>query len=121
MTGYFGELGKLSGLEIKRSMDDLREILGEIFPEVIANADWFLPWIFPRWMTVLAKPGLVGKNRIDSKAPGIEGLFFAGEGYRGRLMGINPACDSAMICAERILSEQKKEIMGLETTEKWWK
>jgi hypothetical protein len=121
MTGYFGELGKLSRLEIKRSMDDLREILGEIFPEVIANADWFLPWIFPRWMTVLAKPGLVGKNRIDSKAPGIEGLFFAGEGYRGRLMGINPACDSAMICAERILSEQKKEIMGLETTEKWWK
>jgi hypothetical protein len=121
MTGYFGELGKMSGFEIKRSLDDLREILREIFPEVMANAEWFVPWVFPRWMTVLAKPGLVGKNRIDSKAPGIEGLFFAGEGYRGRLMGINPACDSAMICAERIMSEQKKEVMRLETTEKWWK
>ena len=121
VTGYFGELGKMSGFEVKRSLDDLREILKDIFPEVMANADWVLPWIFPRWMTVLANPGLVGKNRIDSKAPGIEGLFFAGEGYRGRLMGINPACDSAMICAERILAEQKKKEMGFETTEKWWR
>ena len=121
MTGYFGELGKMSGFEVKRSQDDLREMLGEIFPEVAANADWFLPWVFPRWMTVLAKPGLVGKNRIDSKAPGMEGLFFAAEGYRGRLMGINPACDSAMICAEAILTEQKRKEVGFETTEKWWR
>jgi hypothetical protein len=120
MTGYFGELGKMSGFEVKRSLDDLREILKDIFPEVMANADWLLPWIFPRWMTVLANPGLVGKNRVDSKAPGIEGLFFAGEGYRGRLMGINPAADSAMICAEKILSELKEEEIGLETTERWW-
>jgi len=121
MTGYFGELGKMTGFEIKASLDDLINILKEIFPEVMANVEWLVPWVFPRWMTVLAKPGLVGRNRIDSKAPGMEGLFFAGEGYRGRLMGINPACDSAMICAERILAEQKKKEMGFETTEKWWR
>ena len=102
-------------------MNILREILGLIFPGVVTHAEWWIPWVFPRWMTVLAKPGLVGRNRIDSKAPGMEGLFFAGEGYRGRLMGINPACDSAMICAERILAEQKKKEMGFETTEKWWR
>lgn len=121
MTGYFGELGKMSGFEIKESLDDLVNILKVIFPEVMANVEWLVPWVFPRWMTVLAKPGLVGRNRIDSKAPGMEGLFFAAEGYRGRLMGINPACDSAMICAERILAEQKKKEMGFETTEKWWR
>ncbi len=63
--------------------------------------------------TILGKPGLSGGNRPDNKAPNIEGLYFAGDTYKSRGIGMDRAARSALTCAEMILGER---ISGLEKT-----
>jgi len=80
----------------------------EMFPEIPDIIDWKLPGYFIGPDGLERKPGLVGKRRPDVKAPGVEGLYFAGDNYRGRGVGVNNAAKSAMICAERILRDRNK-------------
>ena len=48
----------------------------------------------------------MGKFRPQAKAPGVEGLFFAGDTANSRTVpGLEAAADSAMICAEAILGK----------------
>jgi len=41
----------------------------------------------------------------DVVAPGVDGLYFAGDTYRGRGLALNSAALSGRICAEEILGK----------------
>jgi prolycopene isomerase len=53
-------------------------------------------------------PGLTGKYRPPVFMKGVPGLYFAGDCYTGRGVGMNAAANSAMLCAEKILSDMGK-------------
>ena len=53
-------------------------------------------------------PGLTGKYRPPIFMKEVPGLYFAGDCYTGRGVGMNAAANSAMLCAEKILSDVGK-------------
>ena len=53
-------------------------------------------------------PGLTGKYRPPVFMKGVPGLYFAGDCYTGRGVGMNAAANSAMLCAEKVLSDMGK-------------
>ena len=79
----------------------------EMFPGISETVEWNLPGIFIGPDGLERKPGLVGKHRPDIKAPEVEGVYFAGDNYRGRGIGINNAARSAILCVEQILEDLK--------------
>jgi prolycopene isomerase len=50
-------------------------------------------------------PGLTGKYRPPVFMKEVPGLYFAGDCYTGRGVGMNAAANSAMLCADKILSD----------------
>jgi phytoene dehydrogenase-like protein len=79
----------------------------EMFPGIKELVEWNIPGFFIGPDGLERKPGLVGKLRPDIKAPGVEGLYFAGDNYRGRGVGVNNAARSAIICTEQIFKDLK--------------
>jgi len=61
---------------------------------------------------VMQKPGLVGCHRPEQEVPTVEGLYFAGETYRSRGIGIDRAARSALTCVESILGKRIPEFEG---------
>lgn len=53
-------------------------------------------------------PGLTGKYRPPVFMKEVPGLYFAGDCYTGRGVGMNAAANSAMNCVEKILSDMGK-------------
>lgn len=58
-------------------------------------------------------PGLVGTYRPGPAVPGVEGLFFAGDTYKSRGIGVDRAARSGVTAAELALG---KRVDGLEET-----
>lgn len=79
----------------------------EMFPGIPGLVEWTIPGFFIGPDGLERKPGLVGKHRPGIKAPGVEGLYFAGDNYKGRGVGVNNAARSAMICVEQIFKDLK--------------
>jgi hypothetical protein len=90
------------------------------FPQVMQEKEWSIDMAIQGLMPVIAKPGLVGKYKIQSVCPNIKGLFFAGDGYEGRGVGINHAMDSAMNCVQNVLDSLKIERMEMVTSKNWF-
>jgi len=85
----------------------------EMFPK-LRTALW------KRWHVVLdppfgilGKPGLSGGNRPGNRAPNVEGLYFAGDTYKSRGIGMDRAARSALTCVDMILGDR---VEGLEHT-----
>ncbi|MFC1823722.1 phytoene desaturase family protein [Thermodesulfobacteriota bacterium] len=98
---------------LSKTVRDFEKDMEEMFPK-LKQALW------KRWhlildppYTILGKPGLSGGNRPDNKAPNIEGLYFAGDTYKSRGIGMDRAARAALTCAELILG---KRLEGLENT-----
>lgn len=51
-------------------------------------------------------PGNAWKQRIDVKAPDIDGLYFVGDSVRGWGTGMDGVVCSSILCAERILKQK---------------
>ena len=51
---------------------------------------------------------MTGKSRPPVHLPEVPGLYFAGDCCTGRGVGMNSAANSAMICADAILSNVHK-------------
>lgn len=52
---------------------------------------------------VMQKPGLVGVHRPEDEVPTVDGLYFAGETYKSRGIGIDRAARSALTVVEKII------------------
>ncbi|MFB0562348.1 MAG: phytoene desaturase family protein [Candidatus Lokiarchaeia archaeon] len=91
----------------KKMLELIWKDVEEMFPEISGIVEWSIPGHFVGPDGLERKPGLVGKHRPDIKAPEVEGLYFAGDNYRGRGVGVNNAAISAMLCTEQILKDLK--------------
>lgn len=96
------ELGDDSS-ELDKRLNLLRQDIDEMFPGWEDDANWITTSF--RWEEPARNPGREGVNRPGASAPGIAGLYFAGDTVSSRsLPGLECAADSAMICAEAVLA-----------------
>jgi len=88
---------------VRLKLEALWKDLGVLFPGFEEKVEWRLPYKTVGCDGLARKPGLVGDYKPDVQAPGVRGLYFAGDTYRGRGLAMNGAARSAMLCADRIL------------------
>ncbi len=79
--------------------EDIKEMFG--FEDGEVEFAW--PYYTTGCDGLARKPGLTGNFKPDVEAPGVSGLFFCGDTYRGRGIGIESACYSSLLCFERIM------------------
>jgi len=82
------------------------EDLKELFPGIWDNVQWAIKGTFSGIDGIARRPRCVGIFRPDYKAPGVEGLYFAGDTVRGRGVGMDFASRSGVRCTERILGKK---------------
>ncbi|MDY6795345.1 MAG: FAD-dependent oxidoreductase [Actinomycetota bacterium] len=87
------------GRMMARHWEDVKEMFNFEEEEV----EFALPYFTTGCDGLARKPGLTGDFKPDIEAPGIKGLYFAGDTYMGRGLAIEGASHSAILCAERIL------------------
>jgi len=88
---------------VRARLEALWEDLALLFPGIWDKVEFRIPYRTAGCDGLARKPGLVGGFKPDVEAPGVRGLYFAGDTYRGRGLAMNGAARSAMICADRIL------------------
>lgn len=89
---------------LREKLQALWKDLSILFPGIEAKTEFRVPFKTACCDGIARKPGLVGRFKPDVEAPGVDGLYFAGDTYRGRGLAMNGAARSAMMCAERILA-----------------
>jgi len=101
------ELTSLENRERLYNLLDLaRQDLEEIFPGWEGKCLWIKPFIHS-FEEPARTPGRAGVFRPGPTSPAVEGLYFAGDTVTSRaLPGLECAADSAMRCAEVILSRR---------------
>ena len=75
-----------------------------LFPGVVEKAHWRLRSFGPA--TLIETPGNVGRNLVDVKAEGVEGLYLVGERTSAaKVMGVYGAAQTALEAARLILED----------------
>jgi phytoene dehydrogenase-like protein len=89
----------------KASLAKFWEVLGVMFPGFEETVVWKFDGALVGIDGLARSPHLTGKQRPPVFMDEVPGLYFAGDCYTGRGVGMNAASNSAMICAEKILSD----------------
>lgn len=90
---------------VDEKIEALKEDLEELFPGIWDKVEWAVKGTFTGIDGIARRPRCVGVFRPDYKAPGVDGLFFAGDTVRGRGVGMDFSARSAVRCVERILGK----------------
>ena len=93
----------------KLTLERFWQTVKKMFPSVEDDLVWKVDGHYVGIDGLGRSPGLTGKYRPPVAMPGRQGLYFAGDCFTGRGVGMNAAANSAMLCAERI----KADIAGL--------
>lgn len=91
--------------ELERLLDAMWTDIGEMFPGIDEKVEWKFAYKCIGCDGLARKPGQVGAFKPDIVAPGVQGLYFAGDTYRGRGLALNSAALSGMNCAEKVLEK----------------
>lgn len=91
--------------ELQFLLDAMWEEMKEMWPGMEEKLEWRIPYYTLGCDGLARKPMHTGRFKPDLKAPGVEGLYFAGDTYRGRGLALNGAANSGMQCADMILQE----------------
>lgn len=91
--------------ELERLLDSMWTDITEMFPGIEEKVEWKFAYKCIGCDGLARKPGQVGAFKPDIVAPGVQGLYFAGDTYRGRGLALNSAALSGKTCAERILEK----------------
>lgn len=85
--------------KVDRVIDRAREIFHKTFPEMKSNTLWELWTCSDKGFGDWPPPGM---RRPDTIQPGLEGLFFAGDGYGAKTWGsgMDAAVYSALLCVD---------------------
>lgn len=83
------------------------ELVKKMFPNVEKDLLWRKDAATTGIDGLSRSPGMTGKLRPPVSLPEVPGLYFAGDCYRGRGVGMSSASNSAMYCAEAILSQKQ--------------
>ncbi len=94
--------------ELERLLNLMWKDMQEMFPGIDEKVEWKFPYKCIGCDGLARKPGQVGAFKPDVVAPAVEGLFFAGDTYRGRGLALNSAALSGKICAEEVLKRHGK-------------
>lgn len=89
--------------ELERLLTLMWVDIQEMFPGIDEKVEWKFAYKCIGCDGLARKPGQVGAFKPDVVAPGVDGLFFAGDTYRGRGLALNSAALSGRLCAEKIL------------------
>ncbi|MBU2512010.1 FAD-dependent oxidoreductase [bacterium] len=87
--------------KVDRVIEATKNKFNEIFPQLKADTDWELWTCSDKGFGDWPPPG---QPRPDTTQPGIEGLFFAGDGYGSSTWGsgMDAAVYSALLCVDAI-------------------
>lgn len=91
--------------ELERLLGSMWEDIAEMFPGIDDKVEWKFAYKCIGCDGLARKPGQVGAFKPDIVAPGVKGLYFAGDTYRGRGLALNSAALSGKTCAEKILEK----------------
>jgi phytoene dehydrogenase-like protein len=89
----------------KDTLDKFWDTVKKMFPDVEENLVWKVDGHYVGIDGLGRSPGLTGKYRLPVAMPGMKGLYFAGDCYTGRGVGMNAASNSAMICFDKIKAD----------------
>ena len=92
----------------KQTMDAFWAAIIQMFPDLEANLLWKNQNSRVGIDGLSRSPGMTGRHRPRVFLPEVPGLYFAGDCYSGRGIGMNLAADSAMICVNEIMARQGK-------------
>ncbi len=81
------------------------EVLNVMFPGFEETVVWKFDGFLVGIDGLARSPGMTGKLRPPVFLKDVPGLYFAGDCYTGRGVGMNAASNSAMICAGKILTD----------------
>ena len=81
------------------------EFLKKTFPTLEQDLVWRQDGFYVGIDGLSRSPGMTGRYRPPVYLAEVPGLYFAGDCYTGRGVGMNSASNSAMICAEKILAD----------------
>jgi phytoene dehydrogenase-like protein len=93
---------------VKETWATFWKTLQEMFPGLEENLLWKYDGNMVGIDGLGRSPGLTGKYRPPVYMKEVPGLYFAGDCYTGRGVGMNSAANSAMLCSEKILSDMGK-------------
>ncbi|MGQ9474560.1 MAG: phytoene desaturase family protein [Actinomycetota bacterium] len=88
---------------LERLLEAHWEDIKEMYRFEEGEVEFAIPYFTAGCDGLARKPGLTGDFKPDVQAPGVDGLYFAGDTYRGRGLAIEGAARSAILCVERIL------------------
>lgn len=91
--------------ELERLLALMWTDIQEMFPGIDEKVEWKFAYKCVGCDGLARKPGQVGAFKPDVVAPGVQGLYFAGDTYRGRGLALNSAALSGRACAEKILEK----------------
>ncbi|NPU85969.1 MAG: NAD(P)/FAD-dependent oxidoreductase [Syntrophaceae bacterium] len=92
----------------KKTLEQFWEVVKKMFPNVERDLVWRQDGFTIGIDGLSRSPGMTGRYRLPVFLPEVPGLYFAGDCYTGRGVGMNTAASSAMICAGEILARQGK-------------
>jgi prolycopene isomerase len=88
----------------KLTMERFWQAVKNMFPSVDDDLVWKADGYYVGIDGLARSPGMTGKCRPPVAMPGMKGLYFAGDCYTGRGVGMNAAANSAMLCAKQIIA-----------------
>ncbi len=100
------EVGQIfDKFELDRLLGSMWTDIQEMFPGIDEKVEWKFAYKCVGCDGLARKPGQVGAFKPDVVAPGVQGLYFAGDTYRGRGLALNSAALSGKTCAEKVLEK----------------
>jgi phytoene dehydrogenase-like protein len=84
------------------------DVLHVMFPGFEETVVWKFDGFYVGIDGLARSPGLTGKLRPPVFMAEVPGLYFAGDCYTGRGVGMNAASNSAMLCAEKVLADMRR-------------
>ncbi|MEX2724795.1 MAG: phytoene desaturase family protein [Candidatus Freyarchaeota archaeon] len=91
--------------KVNKVIDSLNDFLDERFPEYHESIDWAIYTSLEYLDGVARSPNQVGDKRPEIKAPGVEGLYFVGDGVRSWGVPMDAAVHSGFIAAGMIANK----------------
>ncbi len=96
----------------EKTLGKFWELFREMFPLIDDKLLWKHEAYYVGIDGLSRSPGLTGRFRPSVRLAEVPGLYFAGDCYTGRGVGMNAAANSAMVCANEILSRSPSETLS---------
>ncbi len=89
----------------KKTLEQFWVVVNKMFPTLERDLVWRQDGYTIGIDGLSRSPGMTGRYRLPVELPEVPGLFFSGDCYLGRGVGMNTAASSAMICVDAILAK----------------